>query len=79
MNVTQELVFVWSTAGIVIGVAAVATTAVLCWLAWQRSGFAKATGFLEAVRLLLVVLVPAARVESKRLHLPPRMGNLVWV
>jgi hypothetical protein len=57
MNVTQELVFVWSTGGIIIGVLAVAVTAVLCWIAWQRSGFAKGTGALEAIRLLLVVLV----------------------
>lgn len=57
MNVTQELVFVWSIGGIIIGALAVVVTAVLCWLAWQRSGFSRATGALESVRLLLVVLV----------------------
>ena len=57
MNVTQELVFVWSMFGVVVGILATIITGVLCWLAWQRSGFAKGTGILESIRFLLVVLV----------------------
>jgi len=57
MSETQTLTFISSTATVLLGIGIVAVTAVLCFVAWRRSGFARGTGLLESLRLLLVVLV----------------------
>ncbi|MDX1566064.1 MAG: vWA domain-containing protein, partial [Phycisphaeraceae bacterium] len=53
----QSITFFSSGPLVVFGVVTVAVTAVLCFLAWRRSDYARGTGGLEALRLLLVVLV----------------------
>jgi len=42
---------------LVLGLVLVAVTGVLCWLAWRRTGYRKATGFLELLRFVLVCLI----------------------
>ena len=39
------------------GIIALLLTIVLGAIAWQRSGFAKSTGLLEALRILIVLMV----------------------
>lgn len=40
-----------------IGIVLLALTGMLCWLAWSRSNFRRSTGFVELLRLILVVCV----------------------
>jgi hypothetical protein len=51
------LTFLWSPLSIVASVILVAATATFCFIAWQRSGYARGTGLLEALRLIIVTLV----------------------
>ncbi len=57
MNVSRSLTLLWTPLGIAAGIALVAVTAVLSFVAWRRSGFARGTGMIEALRLTIVTLV----------------------
>ena len=59
MNTTGSLTFLWTASGVVLGAAMVVATAVLCFIAWRRSGFARGTAMLEGLRLGVVTLVVA--------------------
>lgn len=57
MQFTQTLTFLWTPWSLAISAVIVLVTAGLCLLAWQRSGYAKSQGFLEFLRLAIVVLL----------------------
>ena len=57
MNVSRSLTFLWTTGTLIASVAVVLVTAVLCFVAWRRSGFRRSVGFLEALRLGCVAIV----------------------
>lgn len=57
MIATQGLTFLPTTTVLVIGAALVTATAWLSWAAWSRSGYARGTGLLELLRLVVVTLV----------------------
>jgi len=42
---------------LVVGLGLVTVTGVLCWLAWHRTGYRAGAGWLELLRLTLVVLI----------------------
>lgn len=52
-----HLVFFSNSSVLTMGVIIVLITGVLCWLAWQRSGYRKKIGWLELLRFVLVLLV----------------------
>ncbi len=56
MNTTRTLTFLWTPGSLSLSVLAVIVTAVLCAIAWQRSGFRTGYGLMEALRLVIVVL-----------------------
>ncbi len=51
------LSFVTSTWSILLGVLAVVVVGALGWMAWRRNNYARGSGMLEALRVLLVALV----------------------
>ncbi|MEX2579279.1 MAG: hypothetical protein WD342_09495 [Verrucomicrobiales bacterium] len=53
----SELTFVATPATVVFGVVLVIATAVVGFVIWRRNRFSAASGWLEALRLLIVVLV----------------------
>jgi hypothetical protein len=53
----SELTFAWTPVTVVFGVVLFLVTAVFSFLIWKRSHFSKATGLLEALRLLAVAAV----------------------
>ena len=57
MQFTQTLTFLWTPWSLAISAVIVLVTAGLCLLAWQRSGYAKSQGFLEFLRLAIVILL----------------------
>ena len=57
MSEQPGLSFVPSDTMLIVGVVLLAATAALCVLAWRRSGFRGATGWLELLRFVLVALV----------------------
>ena len=57
MNVTRSLTFLMTPWTLAISVLVVLTTAVLCSIAWHRSGYRKSIGVLEFLRLLIVSIV----------------------
>lgn len=56
---------------LVLGLVLMAVTGVLCWLAWRRTGYRKATGFLELLRFTLVSLVVATLCQPEWLQTRP--------
>jgi hypothetical protein len=54
VNSTHTLTFLWTPWSITISVGGVLLTAGLCWMAWQRSGYARSQGLLELLRLTIV-------------------------
>jgi len=54
---TTELTFVSTPTTVVFGVVVVLATIAVSFLIWKRSRFSAATGWLEALRILIVVLV----------------------
>src|SRR4051812_14149757 len=60
VNSTQALTFLWTPWSAALSVATVAAAAVLCWLAWRRSGYARAQGLLEILRFTIVTLMAVA-------------------
>lgn len=58
MNLTNsELVFLWTPLSVVFGIALFLATAVFSFLIWKRSRYAAFTGWLEALRLVVVAAV----------------------
>ena len=57
MGSTSSLTFVWTPLGIIAGVVLVAATAVVGFMAWQRSLFSRRVGLLEGLRLGVVIFV----------------------
>jgi hypothetical protein len=57
MNETARLSFLGTPGSVVVSLVVVATTAVLCYLAWRRSGYHRGHGLLELLRLAIVVLI----------------------
>jgi len=57
MNVSRSLTFLWTPWSLVGSILVVLVTAGFCFVAWQRSGFRRSIGFLEALRLALVTMV----------------------
>ncbi len=52
-----HLEFFSSSSVITLGLIIIVITGVLCWFAWHRSGYRKRIGWLELLRLVLVILV----------------------
>ena len=57
MNTARSLTMAWTAPSIIFGLALLVGTGILCYVAWRRSGFARRTGVLEGLRLLIVALV----------------------
>lgn len=79
MSTSQSLTFLWTPFGMIAGLLMVLATAAFSFLAWQRSGFARATGVLEALRLCAVVLVAVTLNQPEWLerYLPESQPTLV--
>lgn len=71
MTTSQGLSFLPSTVSLVLGLILIAVTAVLCWLAWRRSDYRRATGLLELLRLVLICLVVATLCQPEWLAKEP--------
>lgn len=56
-DATSELTFMPSTWSVGLSMALVIATAVICFVAWRRSGFAPGVGALELLRLAIVVFI----------------------
>ncbi len=56
MSVTRSLTFLWTPVSLVASVLVVLATAAFCFIAWQRSGYRRSIGLLEALRLVMVIL-----------------------
>ena len=69
------LSFFPSDAALFVVPIALIATGVLCWLAYQRSGYRKATGSLELLRFVLVGLVLATLCQPEWLHKQPTTQN----
>ncbi|HEX8313186.1 MAG TPA: vWA domain-containing protein [Chthoniobacteraceae bacterium] len=54
---SQTLVFNHTASSLLIAAALVVAVLALSWIAWQRSGFRRSTGLLEALRVFIVVAV----------------------
>ena len=54
MKSVSSLTFVWVPWSIAVSVVAVVLTAVLCFVAWKRSGYRRSYGLLELLRFALV-------------------------
>ena len=55
-STSRALMFVATPASVALAVAVVAVAAVLCLVAWRRSGYRASVGLLEGLRLLLVAV-----------------------
>ena len=67
----QGISFQPTGTSLVVGLALIAVTGVLCWLAWRRSGYRRTPGLLELLRLLLVCLVVATLCQPEWLATRP--------
>ncbi|HTK77435.1 MAG TPA: hypothetical protein VL371_19380, partial [Gemmataceae bacterium] len=54
---TSHLTFLWTPWSAALSNAVVLLAAVLCWLAWRRSGYARSQGLLELLRFGIVALM----------------------
>jgi uncharacterized membrane protein len=50
---SQSLIFVCTPASLTVSIVFVLVVAALAWMAWERSGFRRATGWLEGLRVLI--------------------------
>ena len=57
MNTVRSLTFLWVPWSIAASLLVIVGTAVLCWLAWRRSGYRRDFGLLELLRLGMVCLI----------------------
>jgi len=67
----QGISFLPIGTSLVLGLLLIAATGVLCWLAWRRTGYRKATGYLELLRFALVCLVVATLCQPEWLVTRP--------
>ena len=65
MNSTTALTFQATTGGIVLAILTIIATAVLCVLAWRRSGYRTSTGLMELLRLLIVILIAVTLLQPE--------------
>src|SRR5581483_5867827 len=56
MHTTHTLTFLSTPATVIVSILIVLATAVLCAVAWHRSGYRPGYGALEALRLVIVIL-----------------------
>src|SRR5258707_1279238 len=54
---SQSLVFTPTPTSIAVTVTFLVIVAMLGWMAWRRSGFRRAVGLLEGLRLLIAIVV----------------------
>ncbi len=72
----QTLVFTQTPTSLAVAVTFVVIIVALAWMAWQRSGFRRATGLLEGLRILIAVAIavtlnqPELREIFKPTHKP---------
>jgi uncharacterized membrane protein len=52
---SESLVFVYTPMSLVVAILLVGVVGGLAWVAWQRSGFRRAIGYLEALRVLIAI------------------------
>lgn len=71
MRHPEGLAFFSSTPVFVVGLVLVIAAGILCWLAWQRSGYRRGTGLLELLRFVLVCLVVVTLNQPEWLELEP--------
>ena len=71
MHDQQNITFFPSGAILVFCLALVTVAGVLCWLAWHRGGYRKATGLLELLRFVLVCLVALTLNQPEWLETQP--------
>jgi uncharacterized membrane protein len=57
VNATHNLTLLWTPLSATLSIGMVLVTAGFCWVAWQRSGFARSQGLLELLRLTIVTLI----------------------
>lgn len=57
MNSTHTLTFLWTPWSAALSIGVVILAAGFCWTAWRRSGYARAQGLLELLRLGLIALM----------------------
>jgi len=55
MKTSASLVFVWSPWSLAISIIFLGAICWLAWTAWQRSGFRRVIGYLEALRVLIAL------------------------
>ena len=67
----QGISFLPSGISLVLGLVLIAAAGVLCWTAWRRTGYRKATGMLELLRFALVCLVVATLCQPEWLRSQP--------
>ena len=56
MSVSRSLTFLWTPWSIVVSIILVVATAVLCFIAWRRTGYRRSQGLLELLRFAFVSL-----------------------
>ncbi|MCX7419765.1 MAG: hypothetical protein NT013_09545 [Planctomycetia bacterium] len=56
MNATRSLTFLWTPGSAIASILVVLIAAGFCFVAWQRSGYRRSFGMLEALRLTIAVL-----------------------
>jgi len=71
----QGISFLPTVPSMLLGLVLIMVTAVLCWLAWRRSDYRRATGLLELLRLALVCLVVATLCQPEWLATEPAVQN----
>jgi len=76
---SESLVFTATTASVAVSIAFVAVIAVLSWLGWRRSGYRAATGWLEALRVLIAagVAITLNQPEWRQIFKPEKKPTLV--
>ncbi len=76
---SESLVFTQTPAATAVAVGVVATTAILAWMAWRRSGYRLAIGLLESLRVFIVaaIAVTLNQPEWREIFLPTTKPTLV--
>ncbi|MEX2315546.1 MAG: hypothetical protein WD669_00225 [Pirellulales bacterium] len=79
MNTGQSISFQWSAWSIVAGVIILASAALVCWMAWRRSGGSFGTGLLEVLRFTIITLVVITLMQPEWLteYLPEETPTVV--
>src|SRR4051812_44565582 len=77
--ISQSLVFTHTPASLAVAGAFVLVMGGLAWMAWQRSGFRRSTGYLETVRVLIAlgIAITLNQPEWREVFLPDTKPTLV--